>query len=350
MSENYYEVLGVSRDASNDDIKRAYRRLARELHPDVRPDDDAAAERFKAVSEAWAVLSDPEKRERYDRYGSDGLREGFDPGAYERARAGFGGGGGFGMGDLGDLFGQAGFGGFGGFRAGPTRGRDLTMRLDVPFEKAVRGFQTRFEYQQPVGCPSCDGAGVTSAGVCGTCRGRGTVEKARSLTVNVPRGAQTGDRLRLKGRGAAGRGGGPAGDVILELEVGDDPRFRREGRNLVTTVRIDVVDALVGTRVEVEGLDGGIRVRIPPTMRSGARLRVRGRGIERGGERGDLFVEVQIDGLQEPLTGEALEHAEALRAALGRTPAAASTSADGDDGAADTPGADTSARETEDAE
>jgi DnaJ-class molecular chaperone len=320
---DFYKVLGVSRDADDAEIKKAYRKLARELHPDVN-DEPGAEERFKSVGEAYAALSDPEKRKLYDRYGMDGLRDGFDPDVYERYRTG-----GF-QGqdiDLEDLFGGfanfhsgfGGFGGFSGFGAGagaPRKGRDIELTLKTSFDQAVRGFSTRFTYQVPSECPTCGGAGGRGGSVCAMCRGTGTISKSKTLTVNIPQGADHGDRIRLKGKGSAGRKGGPAGDLVLTLQVAPDPQFSRSGLDLTTRVTISPLDAMLGAKVDVEGLDGSLRVNVPAGVASGQKLRLKGKGVERGKKTGDLFAEVVIDASLLTLDDDARKRLETLRSEL----------------------------------
>lgn len=324
MQVDHYATLGLSKGASIDEVKKAYRKLARQYHPDVNPGDAEAEERFKQVGEAYAALSDPQKKARYDQYGAEGLREDFDPEMFERMKQGFGGfrfgGGGFpggghaGFGagdfDLGDLFGMGGGG-------GKRRGRDLSMTLRAGFEKAAEGFTTTFTYARPTTCDRCGGNGVTASGVCAACRGQGLVDREKTLSVKVPRGADDGDRIRLKGKGAEGRGGGPAGDLILTLAVTPHESLRRDGRDLITTATIHPVESLLGTEVAVEGLDGRLTVKVPSGVASGARLRLKGKGVERGGTTGDLYVEIAIDPrVGGELSAEARALAESLRDAV----------------------------------
>ena len=299
MAVQPYDTLGVSKNASESEIKAAYRKLARELHPDVNPGDAAAEARFKDVSEAYAILSDPEKRRRYDAYGDAGLREGFDEAAWG---AGFGGGFGGGGSASGfeDLFRN--FGGFSGsygpsgFGAKPARGRDIERTLRVSFEQAAKGFQSKFRYQRPVRCGACAGTGVSGGRPCAACGRTGTREVEKTLTVNIPQGAADGDRIRLKGKGA--QGGSPnakSGDLILNLAVKEHPVFTREGLDLSARVAISPFDAMLGVTVTVETLDGAVRVKVPPALAAGQRLRLSGRGVTRNGKTGVLFVEPYVD-------------------------------------------------------
>lgn len=321
MPRDYYDVLGVGRDASTEDIRKAYKQLARKYHPDLNAGDADAEERFKEVGEANSVLSDPEKRRLYDRFGVEGLREGFDPDMAERMRqggfGGFGGGpGGFGGGPGGfsfqvdpSMFEGGGFnfedllGAMGG--AGGRGGGDIHLKLRVGFDVAARGDSKRFTYARQQACGACSGRGRNvEGGICGACGGRGTVEGHKSLTINIPPGADTGDEIRVKGRGHAGRAGRPAGDLLIELVVDADPRFERKGRNLYVHRTISALDALLGTEVEVEGLDGTLAVKVPSGMASGKKIRMSGQGLERQGTRGDLLVEVRIDASLDKLTEE----------------------------------------------
>ncbi|MCB9506624.1 MAG: J domain-containing protein [Myxococcales bacterium] len=310
MSGSYYEDLGVARDASADDIKRAYRRLARDLHPDRNPDDANAAERFKRVTEAYAALSDPEKKKLYDQFGPDGLRDGFDP---DRMRGFHGGGGpggpgGFGFDfDFADLFG----GGVGG-RGAPV---DVEAEQTISLEQAAAGFATTFRFGRRQPCGACGGRRVVAQRPCSACRGSGVTESPASVTVNVPRGADSGDRIRLKGQGHRRANGAP-GDLVLTITVRPHELLRREGLNLVSPVTISPVDAILGASVEVRGLDGTLRVTVPPRVGSGTRLRLAGKGLTRKAKTGDLIAELTVAPLDVPVDGEVREAAERLRDAV----------------------------------
>ncbi|MDP9387692.1 MAG: molecular chaperone DnaJ [Actinomycetota bacterium] len=337
---DFYALLGVPRTASEDEIKRAYRKLARELHPDSNPGNKEAEERFKQVSVAYETLRDPERRRRYDAFGIDGLRgaAGGDP----FAGAGFGG-----LGDLFDAFfgGTSPFGGGGGRggrRSGPVRGADAEIRVTLDFEEAVFGTQKEVSVRvatacetcsatgaapgtTPVPCPQCAGTGevrtvrqsllgqmVTSrpcprcngtgehiASPCPSCHGDGTVLDERKLLVEVPAGVDTGMTLRLQGRGMAGPRGGPTGDLYVHLEVRPDPRFERRGDDLVHELHVAATQAALGAHLELETLDGPEPLAIPPGTQTGRVFRLRGRGVphvsgrDRG--RGDLLVQVVVD-------------------------------------------------------
>lgn len=334
MSTDYYELLGVSRSATSDEIKRAFRRLARELHPDTGHGDPDAEARFKQVAHAYEVLSDPDKRQRYDRFGPDGVA----PNAGNAGDPfGFGGGGG-----LGDVF-EAFFGGspFGGGRAGsgPPRGADLEVVADLGFTEAAFGCEHSVsvrtavacaacrstgaaEGTEPVTCYECQGTGqvqrvrqsligqmVTSspcarcsgsgqiiATPCAECQGEGRSVEERTYTVDIPAGVDTGSTLRLSGRGAVGPRGGQAGDLYVHLRVQPHPRFERDGVDLHSTVQLPYTQATLGATLEFETLDGIEEIEVPRGTASGTTFRLRGRGVphlERR-NRGDLLVDVVV--------------------------------------------------------
>ncbi len=355
--QDYYKTLGVGRDASDDEIKRAFRKLAKKYHPDVTGGDKTAEERFKAINEAYEVLGDAEKRQQYDQFGQAGPPPGFDPragGGFQgvdledilRGMGGFGGGGRRGFGGTSFGFEEV-FGGGGGFRgraqrpgadAGPppTRGADLRLMLDVDFGTAARGGQTKISYQRQVKCdtcggsgkqaggalrecpqcggrgkvsgmqgpiqveqtcPVCAGTGKTSLTTCSSCHGEGRVQGDERLTVKIPEGVADGGKIRLAGKGNAGTRGGWPGDLIVELDIKPHPHFRREGKDISLTCPITPAEAVDGTKVKVPTLDGYSAITIPPGVRSGQRLRLRNKGIRdpRGkGARGHQYVELQI--------------------------------------------------------
>ena len=342
MPTDYYELLGVSQRATDDEIKRAYRKLARELHPDANPGDKAAEERFKEITVAYEILRDPERRRRYDMFGPDAVRG---------AGAGAGAGdpfSGFGAGGLGDIF-EAFFGSSGspfgrggraGQRAGPPRGHDVEMRLDLTFEQAVFGAQEDVTLVVPVLCETCDGSGarpgttptscshcngtgevrrvrqsilgqmVTAApcdrcgGVgeeisspCPECRGEGRRHEERTYTVDVPAGVDDGTTLRLSGRGAVGPRGGSPGDLYVHLSVTRHPRFVRQGYDLVHELRLPMTQAALGAHIPFETLDGAEDLVVPSGTQSGRVFRLRGRGVPHvdGRGRGDLLVSVTVE-------------------------------------------------------
>jgi molecular chaperone DnaJ len=324
-----YTVLGVDRKSSDDEIKKAYRKLAREFHPDKNPGDKQAEERFKEVQEAYSILSDPEKRRVYDSGGGI-FGGGFDPGAF---RGGFGG---FGSG-LGDILSDL----FGGQRAGgptprPQRGRDLETEVHISFEQAMEGAQVPVSVPVSAPCPTCHGTGAkpgTHPTVCSRCQGRGVEAESQGLfsisqpcqqcggtgteikepcqtcggsgqtrqvkryRVNVPPGVRNGSRVRLAGKGEAGPRGGPPGDLYVVTRVGESPIFRRKGDHLEVDVPITIVEAIRGATIEVPTLSGTKRIRVPPGTQHGTIQRLRGEGPPRlaGRGRGDIHYRLLID-------------------------------------------------------
>jgi len=327
---DYYEVLGVSKTASADEIKKAYRRLAMKHHPDRNKDDATAEEKFKEAKEAYEVLSDDDKRGTYDRFGHDGLRGG--PGG----PGGFGGGEGF-SDIFGDVFGDI-FGG-GRARGGASqvfRGADLGYELKLDLETAVAGDtvtidvpsqvtctscegsgakkgsspqtcttcqgngqvrmqQGFFSIQQT--CPACKGAGTIISDPCLECHGRGRVHKTKTLSVKVPGGVDDGDRIRLSGEGEAGRNGGPPGDLYVEIRVRPHKLFEREGSDLACEVPVSIATATLGGDVELPTLDGHVSLKVPAGTQSGKVFRLRGKGVTtvRDTRTGDLFAKVAVE-------------------------------------------------------
>lgn len=315
---DHYETLGVSRDATPDEIKKAYRRLARELHPDVNPSEEAS-ERFKMVTHAYDVLSDPNERQRYDLGGSDG-----------------------GAGGFGDIF-ETFFGGFGGGTRGPRsraeRGDDALIRVDVELRDVIFGVQREVAINTavlcgtcqgsccqpgttPVRCDVCHGSGqvqrqvrslfgnVVTSHPCGTCHGygdviehpcldcggKGRVRERRTLNLDIPSGIDTGTRLQMRGGGEVGPAGGPNGDLFIEFRVMHDDIFSRDGNDLLATLKVTMTDAILGATATVEGLDGPVEVEVPAGAQSGDFVTLRGRGIQglRSTTRGDLRIAVQV--------------------------------------------------------
>jgi molecular chaperone DnaJ len=329
---DYYEILGVQRDVTKADLKKAYRRVAMKYHPDRNPDDENAESKFKEATEAYEVLSDENKRSAYDQFGHAGVDQqgGFGGG-------GFGGGGSFSdiFGDVfGDIFGGGGGGGRG--RGGPARGSDLRYTLDLDLEDAVRGTSVKIRVPTLVGCGTCDSTGAkpgtrpvsctTCGGIgqvrmqqgffsvqqtcpncrgqgtiisdpCGDCHGQGRVEETKTLSVKVPAGVDTGDRIRLTGEGEAGVDGGPPGDLYVQVSVKDHEIFQRDGKNLYCEVPISFADAALGGELDVPTLDGRVKLKVPHETQSGKLFRLRGKGVTpvRGGSQGDLMCRVIVE-------------------------------------------------------
>jgi len=322
---DYYEVLGVEKNVDAGDLKKAYRRVAMKFHPDRNPDDPKAEEKFKEANEAYEVLSDDQKRAAYDRFGHAGVE-------------GQAGGSGAGFSNFSDIFGDV-FGdifGGGGRRGGPARGSDLRYNLELNLEEAVKGTTTQIKVPTLVSCKTCSGSGAkagskpvtcTTCGghgqvrmqqgffsvqqTCPNCRGRGTiisdpcktchgqgrVEETKTLSVKVPAGVDTGDRIRLSGEGEAGESGGPSGDLYVQVHVREHPIFKREGADLYCEVPIDFVDAALGGELEVPTLDGRVKLKVPAETQTGKLFKLRGKGVTpvRGGGVGDLLCRVVVE-------------------------------------------------------
>lgn len=356
---DYYQVLGVSESASADDIKKAYRKLAKKYHPDANRDDPQAAERFKEVGEAYAVLSDAEKRKKYDQMRKFGPIGGFGFGGGSRPGAGTNQTGGtqqdvrFSFDDLGDLGGGLGdiFSsifdrtrrGKRGTRETRTRGRDVEYMLEIPFRTAARGDRITIQVPmtddcavcggsgnapgtKPKTCPECGGKGTVSFGQggfavsrpcpmclgrgqvptepCAACHGSGQVSTQRQILLTVPAGVDTGSKIRLSGQGEKGPAGAPPGDLLITFKVQPDRFFRRDGLDVYVTVPINVAQAMLGSKVRVRTVDGRkVALRIPPGTQSGTRFRIPGQGIEKAGRRGDQYVQVKVT-VPETLTPE----------------------------------------------
>ena len=359
QTKDYYAVLGVSASASQEEIKKQYRKLAKRYHPDANPNDAKAAERFKEISEAYHVIGDAEKRKQYDQMrqlGSFGGFGGFG-GARRPSGAGAGpgaGGGSFrfedfdigGLGGLGDIFSSMfGGGGRGGARgrSAPARGQDVETTLEIPFRTAVLGGKVPVELEVNEECGTCRGTGAAPGahlGTCSECQGRGTISfgqggfavtrpcpvclgrgqvptercptcngsgevRARKrVLITVPSGVDSGTRMRLRGQGGKGDNSGPPGDLIITFQVQPDRFFRRERLDIIAPVPINIAQATLGTKISVRSLDGKkIALRIPPGTPAGKRFRVRSHGIEKDGQRGDLIVEIAVT-VPEKLTEE----------------------------------------------
>jgi molecular chaperone DnaJ len=327
MSKNdYYQILGIQRNASEDELKKAYRRLAMKYHPDRNPDNKEAEERFKEAKEAYEILSDPQKRAAYDQFGHAGV----DPS--------MGGGAGFsGFGDIGDIFESVFGGGFGGRTGNRTsRGSDLRYDLSLSLEEAVAGTEVKIRIPTQVTCSSCGGSGARAgtspktcprcggagqirmtqgffsvqqtcptcrglgkiiADPCPNCHGTGRVQEHKTLSVKIPPGVDTGDRIRLSGEGEAGLSGGVAGDLYVQINVRSHPIFTREENNLSCEVPISIVTAALGGELEVPTLEGRVMLKIPPETQSGKMFRIRGKGVKpvRGGPPGDLHCRVVVE-------------------------------------------------------
>ena len=334
---DYYEVLGVQKGASDDEIKKAYRKLAKKYHPDLNKDNPEAAEKFKEAAEAYDVLSDSEKRGRYDQFGHAGV----DPNAGFGGGSGFGGGfGGFDMGDIFDSFFGGGFGGGRSRRNGPVRGRDIQQAMELTFEEAAFGCrktvtiirgetcnecsgsgarkgtspekcprcggtgQMRTVQNTPFGqfastttCNQCGGKGSTIKEPCPNCSGAGQVRKRIEVEVNVPAGIDHGQTFAVSGKGEAGSRGGGYGDLLVTVYIKESSVFRREGHNVFVDVPITFVQATLGCEIEIPTIDGKVIQKIPEGTQPGTKFRLKGRGIPAGrsGSRGDQYVRIIVE-------------------------------------------------------
>jgi DnaJ-class molecular chaperone len=290
VAQDYYQILDVDRSADEAEIKKAYRKLARKYHPDVNPDDPDAERRFKEIQEAYAVLSDPEKRKQYDTYGRvDGVPEtGWDPFRRAQGRAGWQDLGGFrinfgdigGIGDLDDLFAEVFAGRTGARRRSRTRkGTDQEVAIEITFEEAVHGTSVTLPVQRQVQCGSCRGTGSTGGAPCATCRGNGIVVSTERIRVKIPEGIEDGKRVRVAGKGAEGSEGGPSGDLFVRVTVRPHAFFKRDGDNVHSTVPMTVTEADRGAEIEVGTIHGPVRAKVPPGTNSGRTFRLRGKGV-----------------------------------------------------------------------
>lgn len=328
--KDYYEILGLQRNATEADIKKAYRRLAMKYHPDRNPGDEESDTRFKEVKEAYEVLTDAQKRAAYDQFGHAGV----DPSA-GGGPGGFGGGGASFSDIFGDVFGDI-FGGGGRGTSRVFRGADLRYNLELSLEEAVHGTEVKirvptavqcevcggsgarkgtspspcptchghgqvrmqqgfFSLQQT--CPRCNGSGQVVTDPCTNCRGAGRVEEQKTLSVKVPAGVDNGDRIRLGGEGEPGENGGPPGDLYVQIHVREHPIFKRDDNNLYCEVPITITTAALGGELEVPTLEGRVKLKIPPESQSGKHFRLRGKGVKsvRGGAVGDLICKVTVE-------------------------------------------------------
>ena len=364
QKRDYYEVLGVAKTASDDELKKAYRKLAKQYHPDMNPGDKGAEAKFKEINEAYEVLSDKDKRAKYDQFGHAGVDPNFGGGGFG-GYGDFGDFGDFGFGDiLGDLLG-GGFGGRSANRSGPQRGESLRAGVTISFEEAAFGL-TRLE-----SCESCHGSGCapgTTAEVCPDCRGSGTVRvqqrmggmaftssapcsrcrgtgkiihqpckscggggnvrKQRKISVSVPQGINDKQAISLRGQGNAGANNGPAGDLIVEVRVKPHPYFQREGTSVLYECPVSFYQAAMGAELEIPTIDGKVKYTLPAGTQPGTTFRLRGKGIPelRGRGRGDQYVTVQVK-VPASLTNQQRDALQAFAEAMGEsTPAPASGS------------------------
>jgi len=336
---DYYEVLGLNKGASDEEIKKAYKKQARKYHPDLNPDNKEAEEKFKEVNEAYEVLSDPNKKSRYDQFGHAGVDPNFGAG-------GFGGGfdGGFDFGDLGDIFGSFFGGGFGGGRRtnpnAPQRGESIRLSVSITFEEAAFGCEKEVSVERmdqcstchgngcapgttPETCPDCHGTGQvqvrrqTPMGVfattspcgrcggkgkiihqpCSDCRGTGSVRKRKTIKASIPAGIDNGQTISIRGQGHTGKNGGPAGDLLITVTVKPHELFRREGTSVLCDAPITFAQAVLGAELEIPTIDGKVKYDLPEGTQSGTTFRLKGKGIPsiNGRGRGDQYVTVYIE-------------------------------------------------------
>jgi molecular chaperone DnaJ len=307
LATDYYKTLGIQRSADVSDIKKAYRKLARKFHPDVNPGNDEAEQKFKEIQEAYAVLSDADKRKQYDTFGTvDGdPTAGFDPFRRAQRRSGAQGPEGFrvdfdGMGgfqDLGDIFSQF----FGGARPGktrqaPRRGADQELAVEISFADAVQGTTISLPVQRQLQCSTCGGSGTAQRSNCPSCHGVGVVISTEKLRVKVPEGVADGNRVRVAGKGADGGQGGASGDLFVRVKVRPHGFFERDGDNVHSTIPVTFPEAYLGAEVEVGTIHGPVRAKVPPGTNSGRTFRLRGKGVRNTKTRahGDHLYTVEI--------------------------------------------------------
>ena len=318
MSLDAYKVLGVAKDAKPEAIKAAYRKLARKYHPDVNPGDTAAEDKFKEISEAYDILSDPVKKAEYDNLGrEDFYKKGFGGTGYQRPDFSRGG---FSFDDIfGDLFGnttqsrsgqRANFG----FGSTPARkGSDYNYKITISLREAATGVEVPLDLKLPQTCPQCQGQGIMASGggvrSCPSCQGQGHTLKKESLKAKIPAAIESGQKVRLRGKGAAGTNGGPAGDLLLEVEVRPDAVFSRQGQNLYADCPVSLYDALLGATIEVATLFGRANLKLPEGLANGAKMRLKGQGLPatKNKDAGDLYITLTVV-LPAKLTEEAKGH------------------------------------------
>ena len=363
QKRDYYEVLGVNKTASDDELKKAYRKLAKQYHPDLNPGNAEAEARFKEVNEAYEVLSDKDKRAKYDQFGHAGVDPNFGAGGF---------GGGFDMGDLGDLFGSFFGGGFGGFGGGfggqqqanpnaPKRGASLRANLTISFQEAMFGCEKEISLNRTESCTVCGGSGCaagTTAEICpdcrgtgqvriqrggggfsftttapcsrcsGTgkiihqpcteCRGEGQVRRQRKVTVKIPAGIDDGQSISLRGQGNGGLNGGPAGDLLINISVTPDPRFERDGYDLYLEQPVSFTQAALGAELQIDTIDGKVKYTLPAGTQTGTTFRLRGKGVPSmsGRGRGDQYVIVRVT-VPTNLTAQQKEALQAFAETMG---------------------------------
>ena len=349
--KDLYAILGLSKGASADEIRKAYRKLARKYHPDHNPGDKQAEDRFKDLSLANDVLSDEKKRALYDEFGMPGLQAGFDPGQAREYQRWANSGQGFSFsrgGEAGESF-DFGFemprGGrrraargddrgfadilnemFGGAAEQPQHrgGQDIEYPIEVDLLDALRGTTTAVTVRRPTPCPTCKGTGRVGKRGCTACGGSGVIETRERLNVKIPAGVAEGSRVRVSGKGGAGQDGGKAGDLYFVVHVRPHPRIEREGKDLIMDVPVTVGEAIRGATITVPTLRGNVNLKVAPGSQSGQRLRLRGRGAPdpKGGEAGDLYVRLVVQ-VPQGITPESLADAlDAIENAYGKNPRA----------------------------
>ncbi len=321
MDDRLYKILGVSKKATADEIKKVYRKLAQKYHPDVNPDNKKSEERFKEVNSAFAVLSDPDKRKLYDEFGEESLSMGFNADkarAYRQYQSSGGGGGqssdpfsifsGFGFGDaMHDIF-------RGGAQSRGRRGQDLSTSMAVDLRDAVLGGEKRLVLDKPVRCEACDGRGMSGVmgQACAQCMGQGSMAKRSELKIKVPPGIRDGQEIRLAGQGAPGVGEGASGDLLVRVTINPHARIDRDGNDLTMEVPITLGEAMRGARIDIPTFHGKLKVTVPPGAQSGTKLRLRGKGVAGAG---DLFVRLLVH--VPPMTPETEKAIDVLEASYG---------------------------------